>query len=395
MRQSAIIFMVLLCLGSPIMAETFNVPADVASIGAALDMAQAGDLVLVACGFYFEHDLVMKSGVTLASNTAGAYCATIDAQGLGRVIVCNDVDATASISGFTIKGGSSAAEGGGIYLNNSSPTIENCIIKNNSALTGGGMACVNGSSPRISWSNFTSNSSDAAGGGISLDASAPEFYDCIVDNNLAGDVGGGIRAFDSSFSLTHSNINENNSLGSGAGIRLSGGSDAALSLVTIFGNYAGDNGGGIEIDSSAPTITSCSIVENACSGSGAGLAIHAASNVGLQKTIISFNTMAEGLWLAGGDVTITCSDIFGNGDGGAASNWTPEIEGQLASGNNLDSDPQFCGSNSSGNYYLQNDSPCASSGPGNLCGVLIGSRIVDCGEIATQPSDWGVIKSMY
>jgi len=63
---------------------------------------------------------------------------------------------------------------------------------------------------------------------------------------------------------------------------------------------------------------------------------------------------------------------------------------------NFDLDPQFCGVESSGNYYLQGDSPCA---PGNHpdeydCG-LIGPLPVGCGTVATEQKTWGEIKAIY
>jgi len=60
---------------------------------------------------------------------------------------------------------------------------------------------------------------------------------------------------------------------------------------------------------------------------------------------------------------------------------------------NFSADPQFCGV---GNYYLQNDSPCA---PGNHpdgfdCGV-IGPLPVGCGPVSVQTKTWGAVKALY
>ena len=67
---------------------------------------QAGiDTVLVECGIYNDNDIVMKSAVVLTSQTGWADCATIDAQGLGRVFYCNLLAWNTWITGFTITGG--------------------------------------------------------------------------------------------------------------------------------------------------------------------------------------------------------------------------------------------------------------------------------------------------
>jgi len=63
---------------------------------------------------------------------------------------------------------------------------------------------------------------------------------------------------------------------------------------------------------------------------------------------------------------------------------------------NFTSDPQYCGIDDSGNYYLQADSPCA---PGNHpdgydCG-LIGAYQVNCGKVEAQNKTWGNLKTLY
>ncbi len=69
MRTLILTFSWISLLGSASTARTWHVPADAPSIGAALALASAGDVVEVACGTYFEHDLAMPAGVTLRSET--------------------------------------------------------------------------------------------------------------------------------------------------------------------------------------------------------------------------------------------------------------------------------------------------------------------------------------
>ena len=70
----------LLALSTVAMAATIHVPADQPTIQAGLDAASYGDTVLVACGTYYEHDIIMKSGVCLISETGEADCVTVDAE---------------------------------------------------------------------------------------------------------------------------------------------------------------------------------------------------------------------------------------------------------------------------------------------------------------------------
>ena len=48
-------------------ARTWSVPGDASTIAGAVELAQSGDLILVGCGVYREHDIVLKAGVKLWS----------------------------------------------------------------------------------------------------------------------------------------------------------------------------------------------------------------------------------------------------------------------------------------------------------------------------------------
>lgn len=68
-----------LALSPTAFAITWNVPTDAPTIQAGIDSASAGDTVLVACGTYYEHDIAMREGITLRSETGLPDCVVIDA----------------------------------------------------------------------------------------------------------------------------------------------------------------------------------------------------------------------------------------------------------------------------------------------------------------------------
>ncbi|MFH1843380.1 MAG: hypothetical protein ABIF77_09230, partial [bacterium] len=113
---------------------TIAVPDDVATIGAALARARSGDIVLVSCGTYREHDLVVPSGVTMWSGTLRPECVVIDAGGRGRVLVCNDADSTTAVVGFTLTGGiaggtGDAGRGGAVFCRDAAVKLARCVLR--------------------------------------------------------------------------------------------------------------------------------------------------------------------------------------------------------------------------------------------------------------------------
>jgi hypothetical protein len=84
----------------------------------------------------------------------------------------------------------------------------------------------------------------------------------------------------------------------------------------------------------------------------------------------------------------SCNDVFNVVDpyGGC--------DDMTGTNGNFAADPQFCGVDGSGNYFLQSDSPCA---PGNhpggeSCG-MIGAMPVNCETVPTRRVTWGTIKA--
>lgn len=85
-------------------------------------------------------------------------------------------------------------DGGGIYLDKSSPTIENVTITNNSADYGGGILCWVDSDPTLENVTISNNTADRKGGGIYCLGSDISLKKVLIFNNSA-DEGGGIHFY--------------------------------------------------------------------------------------------------------------------------------------------------------------------------------------------------------
>ena len=152
--------------------------------------------MLVAAGTYFEHDIEMTSDVKLLGQS-GPDSTVVDAQGLGRVIFCNNVDEETEIEGFTLTGGSAQGttpgnRGGGMYCYWSHPTVTNCHLRDNSASQqGGGMYCIE-ASPTLTGCTFAGNSGTHL---YCINSSSPSLENTIL---AFASVGGSVFCADNS-----------------------------------------------------------------------------------------------------------------------------------------------------------------------------------------------------
>jgi galactitol-specific phosphotransferase system IIB component len=162
------------------------------------EVATTGVTIHVASGTYNiasgeTFPLIIKEGVSLVGD--GARTTIIDASGSNQpVIYGSDISdgSNTVLEGFTITGGNSSDpdSGGGIWLNNASPTIRNNIIKNNYGAAAGAISVQNFSSPAIINNTIVNNSADTSGaGGIYCYLqSHPLITNATIANNYTGGV---------------------------------------------------------------------------------------------------------------------------------------------------------------------------------------------------------------
>jgi len=351
-------------------ARTWHVPGDAPTIQAGINLASAGDDVLVGPGTYLEHDIVMRAGVWVHSE-GGPSVTTVDASAAGTGFICADLDQTVTLEGFTILNGRAQTaqrdgSGGGVRCIESSLVIHDCVI--------------------------TGCSAEDRGGAIYAYDATAEIEECKVYECLAALAGGGICAFESTAAITDCEVIDNWSI-FGGGI-MTHGPEAAISGCVVSGNGA-YSGGGIFCQSLAFAIRNCVVTRNQAIvyGTGYGLvvvgtgsisgctvasnsgwgddnAIYVVGDTEFDRTVVAFNEgVAFDCWEA--QAGSRCCDVYGNAGGN-------EICGTDLGGN-FSEDPLFCDAPND-DYTLNANSPCL---PGNHphgvdCG-LIGARGWGCG----------------
>ena len=193
-----------------------------------------------------------------------------------HVVTAYGTDDTAVLDGFTITAGNAtgARNGGGIDIDDGSPSIANCRIIRNMA--------------------------GDSGGGVSMAGSGASIADCVISLNAAVVVGGGARChLQSNPTITRTEISYNTAIsrpddpltGHGGGLYCSANSDPVILDSIIMGNRAvSGGGGGIVCYDSSPEIVGGEVFDNEADQCGGGLGFNAASNATVHRVSIRHNT---------------------------------------------------------------------------------------------------------
>jgi predicted outer membrane repeat protein len=276
-----------------------------------------------------------------------------------QVVVGSGADGTAVLDGFTITAGQANGSdphdrGGGMYNDNSSPTLANVVFSGNQATFGGGMFNDN-SSPNLTNVTFNGNQAQHNGGGIyNLSGSNPILIGVSFNGNQTGSFGGGMFNW--------------------------GNSSPSLTNVIFRGNQAGSDGGGMSNDNSSnPTLTNVTFSGNQAQNSGGGMFNFNNSDLIIQNSIFWHNQDNSG--------TDTATASIANIDS------TPTIRYSLVQGCNPDGAWDVaCGENGGGNLddtdplFINTPNPdAAPTAAGNLR-LQAGSPAIDVGDNSSNDS---------
>ena len=167
------------------------------TIQAAIDYSLNGDSILVNPGTYIENinyngkDIVIGSLFLTTQDTSYIESTVIDGNEQGSVVTFqNEETLSAELSGLTIQNGA-ADNGGGIFVQGSSPTLTYLLVKDNQALEGGGLY-IHSSAPLLENLTISSNVSFTRAGGImAWQDSYLTMKNSIIRDNSAATWGGG------------------------------------------------------------------------------------------------------------------------------------------------------------------------------------------------------------
>ncbi len=385
------------------------VPEDYPTIQQGIDASIDGDSVIVFAGIYYE--IINYNGKDIIVTASfGPDSTIIDANGTGPAVKIENVESNyVELSGFTIQNAYNSADGGAVYVVNSSPnfkdliihnnlswnkgggvyinggsqTFRNCQVNNNRVIdqsgNGGGMYCIHSENLLIEDCEFNYNSSYKNGTGLYLNDSQVIINNSkIIGNNqeLGYDLdydftsrpipkGGGIYVYLTDIYLYNNVINSNISPGPGGGIF--GFESAFIIYHTEISNnkalhpsMAAEGGGAVFLNSTI-LLDHITLAYNNAPANTDGLLLRN-TMAQIFNSIIYENNGSEIILRENACVTFDYSNIMGGSTGISGNMYCSEYGTNNLGGNPLFSDPQ------NNNFSLQSNSPCIDAGTTDIDG---------------------------
>lgn len=408
-------------VSAPVEGATLRVPEDYASVLAAVDVAAAGDTVLVGPGTWTQTATrivsvngqnipltacaFLKPGVVLLG--AGGPGATALQAGTGEGVVHTVPGSELTVvDGFTITGSVAAV------VSQSSPIeLRNCWLLSNSTLA---VDVALAGHVILRDCRIENNCGNRVGSGYAVVAqsSTVEFYDCDFRDNhglravrvdiaprvvvdgcvVSGHVWGGALLFESvpDLQIRNSVFSANKNTGNGGGITAV--SCSGVVEYCVFDSDTAFAGGGVAISGGTVALRHNSFYNcHAVIGSAISIGVSPGGNdPGASHNIVANCTGQYGAvdrTSGANDPTTGCNIFWGNQapDFSSFGTWT-------ASATDIFADPQFCDPAMS-DFTVHSTSPGAP-GATPACGP-IGALGVGCGSVSVEATSWGKIKAQY
>ncbi|MES2748275.1 MAG: choice-of-anchor Q domain-containing protein [Bacteroidota bacterium] len=288
-------------------------------------------------GLYNQVGTLTVSNATISNNMASG------TVGIGGGILNNG--AAVNLNTTTLNNNTANLNGGGIFTNNGTTTIQsNSMLTNNTALGataptsgGGGIYISSTATVSVTGGALTSNKAitgGGSGGGVFNFSGTFNANGTAITQNISNRAGGGIEAAaGSTTNLTSVSLNNNvtgviasgataASPGNGGGLHITGAGNATILGGTANNNMAGLEGGGLWNGAGLMTVTNTTVNGNTAFGAaaddgGAGL-FNNAGTLTLNNATVTNNNATGALGSGGGilslvgTVTITNSTLDNN-----------------------------------------------------------------------------------
>jgi fibronectin-binding autotransporter adhesin len=253
-----------------------SVATPCATIQHAIDVANDGDQVFIASGFYTQSATLAKPVSLIGADCDTTIIHAVEGQ---RVLTVTGATISNSvvISGLTLTGADIASYpscpegcGGGIYIiDGAQPKLTHLNLTHNHAVLGGGVFIYNGQLD-LSYANFIDNTAAMDGGGVSMFGTAQIAGSRFENNRALGDSGGGFDIGGGSTVLTDVVMTGNFAYREGGGMAVSGPATIANS---VFESNNAFYGGGI-VAYDALEITHTRFISNHADGWGGGILVY-------------------------------------------------------------------------------------------------------------------------
>jgi predicted outer membrane repeat protein len=356
----------------------------------AIEDSNDGDEIEVAPGTFYESIDFNSKAVRLYSSE-GPDLTIINGTGHYHVVQCVSGEGPNTImEGFTITGGNANGSnlneriGGGMYCENSSPTVMNCTFLRNEANREGGGMCNEDGSPTVTNCIFRDNTANSGGGMMCKEDSSPTVTNCIFRDNTATYVGGGMYNISANPTVSDCSFSHNTAGLKGGGIYNGLGRPTIINC-TIIGNAATTVGGGMCNEISDPTMTNCIFRGNTAGDTGGAMMNWSSSPAVANCTIIGNTAATEGGGMyneSNSEPNVANSILWGNSPNQIVDvdvpdpNWDSsttvicsDVQGGWVGTGNIDADPCFVDAHNpapnSWNLRLTMYSPCIDAGDNN------------------------------
>jgi parallel beta-helix repeat protein len=141
--------------------------------------------------YFSENSSLGGGGFSISENSVTIKnCIFLDniSSGAGGGLLFWGTSSNSAIEDCIISGNSAADNGGGIYIDRSTPIIKNCIINNNSANWGAGIYSYSWVNPFIVNTTITGNIASYSGGAFGAEDGHSSFFNSILWNNSPDEI---------------------------------------------------------------------------------------------------------------------------------------------------------------------------------------------------------------